>query len=43
MDRDAMWQVVDSERTGIAELLASLTAAEWAQPSWCAGWTGRRC
>lgn len=36
-----MWQVVDSERAGVAELLTSLSAAEWAHPSWCAGWTVR--
>lgn len=41
MDRDALWQVLDSERAGMADLFASLSDAEWTQPSLCAGWTAR--
>jgi uncharacterized protein (TIGR03083 family) len=41
MEKDAMWQVVDDERAGLAGLLAGLTAREWACPSLCEGWTVR--
>lgn len=36
-----MWQVLDGERAGTADLLESLSEAEWARPSPCAGWTVR--
>lgn len=41
MDRDDMWRVLDSERARLADLLASLSEREWAQPSLCTGWTVR--
>ncbi len=41
MDRDRMWQILDSERASMADLLESLSEAEWAKPSLCAGWTVR--
>lgn len=36
-----MWQVLDEERAGLADLLGSLTPEQWAHPSLCAGWTVR--
>jgi uncharacterized protein (TIGR03083 family) len=36
-----MWQVIDEERAGLADLLAALTPRQWACPSLCAGWTVR--
>jgi len=41
MDRDRMWQILDSERASMADLLGSLAEAELATPSLCAGWTVR--
>lgn len=41
MDRDRMWQALDSERARTADLLESLSEAEWATPSLCVGWTVR--
>lgn len=41
MDRDAMWLALDHERAGLADLLTSLSDAEWAHHSLCAGWTVR--
>lgn len=41
MDEAAMWQVLDDERAGLADLLGSLNAGQWAHPSLCAGWTVR--
>ncbi|HEX6353094.1 maleylpyruvate isomerase family mycothiol-dependent enzyme [Actinophytocola sp.] len=41
MDRAAMWQALDSERTATAGLLESLTPAEWEHASLCAGWRVR--
>ncbi|MFI0355869.1 maleylpyruvate isomerase family mycothiol-dependent enzyme [Actinomadura sp. 9N407] len=41
MDETAMWRVLDDERAGLADLLASLTPQQWAHPSLCAGWTVR--
>ena len=41
MDRSAMWHVLDAERAGLADLLASLSEAEWEHPSLCAGWRVR--
>jgi uncharacterized protein (TIGR03083 family) len=41
MDRDAMWRALDHERAALADLLASLSDAQWAHPSLCAGWTVR--
>lgn len=36
-----MWQVIDDERAGLADLLASLTGEQWTSPSLCEGWTVR--
>lgn len=36
-----MWTVLDAERASLADLLAELSAEEWAHPSLCAGWTVR--
>jgi uncharacterized protein (TIGR03083 family) len=41
MDLDELWATIDAERTGLADLLADLDPAEWAQPSLCAGWRVR--
>jgi uncharacterized protein (TIGR03083 family) len=41
MDRDAMWLALDHERAVLADLLVSLSDAQWAHPSLCAGWTVR--
>ncbi|GAA3219585.1 maleylpyruvate isomerase family mycothiol-dependent enzyme [Actinocorallia longicatena] len=41
MDEAAMWQVIDEERAGLADLLDRLTPGQWATPSLCAGWTVR--
>ncbi|GAA1034847.1 maleylpyruvate isomerase family mycothiol-dependent enzyme [Virgisporangium ochraceum] len=36
-----VWSTVDLQRGRIADLLDTLTPAEWRQPSLCAGWTVR--
>lgn len=36
-----MWAAVDEQRTSLADLLDSLTPAEWEAPSLCAGWRVR--
>jgi uncharacterized protein (TIGR03083 family) len=41
MERDELWQVLDAERAGLADLLAGLTPEQWATPSLCTGWTVR--
>ena len=41
MDLDDVWQAIDAERSGLADLLDDLTPAEWAAPSLCAGWRVR--
>ncbi|SDF32843.1 TIGR03083 family protein [Lentzea fradiae] len=41
MDDTTMWQRIDSERAATANLLTSLTDAQWAHPSLCEGWTVR--
>ncbi|HEY0636397.1 MAG TPA: maleylpyruvate isomerase family mycothiol-dependent enzyme [Pseudonocardiaceae bacterium] len=41
MDRNQVWQALDTERTGVADLLESLAPAAWNTPSLCAGWTVR--
>lgn len=38
MDTEATWDVIEAERRGIADLLASLHPEEWELPSLCAGW-----
>ncbi len=39
MGRPQAWQVISRERARLADLLDSLTPAEWEHPSLCAGWT----
>jgi uncharacterized protein (TIGR03083 family) len=41
VDRDEVWQVIDRERLGLADLLDDLSAEEWETPSLCAGWRVR--
>jgi uncharacterized protein (TIGR03083 family) len=41
MDREQSWQVISEHRLGLAQLLEGLSAAEWEQPSLCAGWRVR--
>jgi uncharacterized protein (TIGR03083 family) len=41
MNNDAIWQVVDAQRLGVAALLEQLSDDEWRAPSLCAGWTVR--
>src|ERR1700712_867466 len=38
---DAAWQVIDRERSGVADLLDDLSDDEGGQPSLCAGWRVR--
>lgn len=38
---EAVWSVVDAERSSLADLLDGLTGAEWERPSLCAGWRVR--
>ena len=40
-DREQVWQVIDAQRTSLADLLEGLSEGEWRQPSLCAGWTVR--
>ncbi|TCO55192.1 maleylpyruvate isomerase family mycothiol-dependent enzyme [Actinocrispum wychmicini] len=41
MDRERSWQVIESERLSLADLLDTLTEPEWDRPSLCAGWRVR--
>ena len=41
IDRHRVWQVIDTQRTKLADLLEDLSDDEWRQPSLCAGWTVR--
>lgn len=41
MDRNEMWQVIDSERASMADFLDDLSDAEWTYPSLCDGWRVR--
>jgi uncharacterized protein (TIGR03083 family) len=41
MDEDAVWRVIDAERSRLADLMEDLSEAEWRTPSLCAGWTVR--
>jgi uncharacterized protein (TIGR03083 family) len=38
MDLDEVWRTIDTERTGLADLLEDLSADEWARPSLCDAW-----
>ncbi|MDQ0379442.1 maleylpyruvate isomerase family mycothiol-dependent enzyme [Amycolatopsis thermophila] len=39
MDHNDKWLAIDAERARLADLLETLTGAEWTRPSLCAGWT----
>jgi uncharacterized protein (TIGR03083 family) len=41
MDVDDVWQSIDAERAGLADLLDTLSPAEWAAPSLCPAWRVR--
>ena len=41
MDRDTVWQHIDSERAWMADFLESLPPEDWQRPSLCAAWTVR--
>ncbi len=42
MDRTEAWTAIDTHRQDLVQLLESLSAEEWRQPSLCAGWTVRQ-
>ncbi len=41
LDRDQVWQVIDTQRGMLADLLDDLSDDEWRRPSLCPGWTVR--
>ena len=41
MSEEAIWQVIDAQRTSLADLLDDLSEQEWRHPSLCDGWTVR--
>ena len=41
MDDTATWKLIHKERTAMADTLTTLTAAQWAEPSLCGGWSVR--
>ena len=41
MDDTATWKLIHKERAAIADTLTTLTAAQWAMPSLCGGWSVR--
>jgi len=41
MKSEETWKHIHSERSDMAETLAALSAAQWAAPSWCEGWSVR--
>ena len=41
MNRDQVWQAIDTQRADLCDLLAGLGDDQWRQPSLCAGWTVR--
>lgn len=41
MNRDEVWQAIDSERRSLADLLNDLSAEEWETASLCDGWRVR--
>jgi uncharacterized protein (TIGR03083 family) len=41
LDRDQVWQAIDAQRLGLADLLDDLSDEEWGTPSLCEGWTVR--
>jgi len=38
-DEDRAWHAIRAQRVAVADLLESLDAGEWSQPSLCQGWT----
>ncbi|BAX96740.1 hypothetical protein MSTE_01412 [Mycobacteroides stephanolepidis] len=41
MDTDVMWAHIDAGRSGVADMLSSLTPEQWSAPSLCDDWTVR--
>ena len=41
MDDTTTWKLIHKERAATADTLTTLTAAQWAQPSLCGGWSVR--
>ena len=41
MDDTATWKLIHKERAATADTLTTLTAAQWAKPSLCGGWSVR--
>lgn len=41
MEKDEAWRVIDEHRAMLADLLESLTPAQWEEPSLCEGWRVR--
>jgi uncharacterized protein (TIGR03083 family) len=41
MERDEVWQAIDTQRLRLTEMLDGLTDDEWRHPSLCDGWTVR--
>ncbi len=41
LETDERWQVIDSERASLADLLAGLSPAEWERPTRCGDWRVR--
>jgi uncharacterized protein (TIGR03083 family) len=39
MDDAKIWALIHAERAGLADSLASLTPAQWAEPSLCGSWS----
>jgi uncharacterized protein (TIGR03083 family) len=39
MDDAMTWKLIHGERAATADMLATLTPAQWSQPSLCQGWT----
>ncbi len=39
MTKTEVWRHIHDERGALADVLSSLTADQWAAPSWCAGWS----
>ena len=39
MDDTKVWELIHRERAMMADTLAALTPAQWAEPSLCAGWS----
>src|SRR3954462_11778731 len=42
MDDSTAWQLIHDERASVADTLAELNDDQWAQASFCGGWTVRQ-